>query len=117
MNAGTPPTTNEYIAYHNTVDFSSALNTCCEGHTATFGLGGVPDDCYIYCNVTAPATIESIKSCFRREKPENSTGFYISIQGNEGEKSAAVMRNATRGGLMGYLLLGLGFSSAVWGLL
>jgi hypothetical protein len=118
MNAGGPPTTVEYIAFHNSANFSAALNTCCAGHTAAYGVGGIPDDCYIYCNVTAPATISSIKTCMRKQLGNNTDGesVYISTQGNEGKENSAVAWT-TKSGVMGYLVLILGVSAAFCGLL
>lgn len=114
MNTGGVPNTVDFFAVHNIANLSTALNSCCADHTVPYGTVGVADDCYIYCNVTAPATIDSVGKCVTQAVG----GSYISMSGTkQNATSAAVTWDAKKSGLMGYLVLALGVSSVAWGLL
>jgi hypothetical protein len=120
METLTPPTTTNWFAMRSVPNFTNAMSACC-APVATFGLGvsNEPNDCYVYCNITAPATIDSVQDCVKRQIGDfnRSYGWMTSPKDKSDKEGAAGMIDARKGGMIGYLVLGFGFVGAVWGLL
>ena len=65
-----PPTNLDILVMRNSKNFSTAL----ESHyssTATFGFPPTyPSGCFVYCSITAPATVDSVEYCVNN-KPKD----------------------------------------------
>lgn len=112
-----PPTDLSYMSMRNAQNFSSALSSCCPP-TGTYGITGEPSDCYVYCNITGSATVDSVEFCVRDKLNDlNYTQSYGWLSKNVSDhKNGAGGWDGRRAGWTGYFVLALGFAGAVWGL-
>lgn len=118
-----PPTNLAYFAVGFVANVSTTMSSCCQSPPANYDSPnefGIPSSCFSYCNVTAPGlTHDAVRECVKKILDNDhfeGTG-YLSIFGNATDdkeekkpESGAVTFKSM--GVMGYLVLGLGFAGA-----
>ena len=106
-----------WVAVPNYQTCPSILASCCGGNPVAEWdtLDPAKKNCYVYCNVTAPGqTYQSVSSCFGDAQREKKQDCGVWTQG-AGRSSDASQFG--KGGVMGFVVMGVAFVGCVWGML
>ncbi|KAK7186589.1 hypothetical protein DPSP01_001993 [Paraphaeosphaeria sporulosa] len=113
------PTPEAYVAIPNAYNWSSLLQSCCgsDSLVTRWGEPGDEDRCYLYCNVTVTEnhSANSVRQCVRNAILKQDQ--FVRVTKSTEEKSGAVGRLEWRGGLVGWVVLGVWVVGAVCGVL
>ncbi|KAF2447998.1 hypothetical protein P171DRAFT_429585 [Karstenula rhodostoma CBS 690.94] len=114
------PTTEPYVAIPNAYNWSSLLQYCCgsDHPVATWGEPGDDDKCYLYCNVTVTENhkVDIVRECVRNAIWKQNQTLRITTSSEDATAAAGAGRlEVWRGGVMGWVVLGIGLVGAVCG--